>query len=92
MAMQGTEEQVFEPEGHSLAWTINNKLVSCYQLGNVEAYLKSPDLTNFGCSVPHAERREQCCRIYVEQGGRDSAPCWVNSAGCSSISSFCPDS
>lgn len=41
-----TEEQVFQPERKSLAWVINNKLLSCYKFKYVEVYFKEPDITN----------------------------------------------
>ena len=46
MAMEVTEKQVFQPERRSLAWTINNKLLSGYQFKYVEAYFLEPDITN----------------------------------------------
>ena len=45
-AMEVTEEQVFQPERVSLAWAINNKLLAGYQFKYVEAYFKSPNITN----------------------------------------------
>jgi PBSX family phage portal protein len=45
-AMEVTEKQVFIPERKSLAWTINNKLLNCYQFKYVEVYFKAPDITN----------------------------------------------
>ncbi len=45
-AMEVTEKQVFIPERKSLAWTINNKLLNCYQFKYVEVYFKDPDITN----------------------------------------------
>ena len=45
-AQEVTEEQVFQPERRSLAWTINNKLLNGYGLRYVEAYFLEPDITN----------------------------------------------
>jgi PBSX family phage portal protein len=45
-AMEVTEEQVFQPERVSLAWTVNNKLLSGYRFQYVEAYFKQPNITN----------------------------------------------
>jgi len=45
-ARQVTEEQVFQPERKSLAWAVNNKLLSCYHFKNVEVYFKEPDITS----------------------------------------------
>ena len=46
MAMEVTEEQVFQPERKSLAWAINNRLLNSYQFKYVEAYFLEPDITN----------------------------------------------
>jgi PBSX family phage portal protein len=45
-AREITEEQVFQPERNSMAWAINNKLLAGYQFKHVEAYFKSPTITN----------------------------------------------
>ncbi len=45
-AMEVTEEQVFQPERKSLAWTINNKLLNGYAFKYVEAYFLAPDISN----------------------------------------------
>lgn len=45
-AMEVTEKQVFQPERQSLAWVINNKLLSEYGFEHVEVYFKEPDITN----------------------------------------------
>jgi len=45
-AMEITEEQVFQPERASLAWVINHKLLKDYNFKYVEAYFKSPNVTN----------------------------------------------
>lgn len=45
-AQEITEKQVFQPERRSLAWAINNKLLSGYGLKYVEAYFHEPDITN----------------------------------------------
>jgi len=45
-AREVTEEQVFQPERESLAWAINNKLLEGYGFQHVEAYFKSPNITN----------------------------------------------
>lgn len=45
-AQEITEKQVFQPERRSLAWVINNKLLSGYGLKYVEAYFKEPDISN----------------------------------------------
>jgi PBSX family phage portal protein len=45
-AMEVTEEQVFQPERKSLAWVINNILLADYKFKHVEAYFKSPNITN----------------------------------------------
>ncbi len=45
-AMEVTEEQVFQPERKSLAWIINNKLLSCYRFKHVEYYFKEPNISN----------------------------------------------
>lgn len=45
-AMEVTEKQVFQPERQSLAWLINNKLLSEYCFEHVEVYFKEPDITN----------------------------------------------
>lgn len=41
-----TEKQVFQPERLSLAWIINNKLLSEYGFKHVEAYFLGPDISN----------------------------------------------
>lgn len=46
MAMEVTEEQVFQTERQSLAWIINNKLLNGYGFRNVEVYFKEPDISN----------------------------------------------
>jgi capsid portal protein len=46
MAMEVTEEQVFQPERKSLAWAINHRLLNDYKFKYVEVYFKEPDLTN----------------------------------------------
>ncbi len=45
-AREVTEEQVFQPERKSLAWTINNKLLNGYNFKYVEAYFLEPDISN----------------------------------------------
>ena len=45
-AMEVTEKQLFQPERRSLAWIINNKLLSGYGFQYVEAYFLEPDVTN----------------------------------------------
>lgn len=45
-AMEVTEKQVFQPERISLAWTINNKLLSEFGFKYVEAYFLEPDISN----------------------------------------------
>lgn len=45
-AQEVTEEQVFQPERKSLAWTINNRLLNDYQFRYVEAYFLEPDISN----------------------------------------------
>jgi PBSX family phage portal protein len=45
-AMEVTEKQVFQPERLSLAWVINNKLLSEYGFKYVEAYFLEPDISN----------------------------------------------
>ncbi len=46
MAMEVTEEQVFQPERESLAWVINNKLLGGYRFKYVEAFFKAPKISN----------------------------------------------
>ena len=46
MAMEVTEEQVFQPERKSLAWAINNRLLNGYGFKYVEAYFLEPDMSN----------------------------------------------
>ncbi|MDR1693383.1 MAG: phage portal protein [Oscillospiraceae bacterium] len=46
MAMEVTEKQVFQPERRSLAWAINHKLLSSYNLKYVEVYFLAPDISN----------------------------------------------
>ncbi len=41
-----TEQQVFQPERKSLAWTINNRLLNGYRFRYVEAYFLEPDISN----------------------------------------------
>lgn len=45
-AQEVTEQQVFQPERKSLAWTINNRLLNCYRFRYVEAYFLGPDINN----------------------------------------------
>lgn len=45
-AQSVTEEQVFQPQRKSLAWTINNRLLNGYQFKYVEVYFKEPDITD----------------------------------------------
>ena len=45
-AMEVTEEQVFQPERQSLAWTINNRLLNAYQFKFVEVFFRAPDISN----------------------------------------------
>ena len=45
-AQEVTEEQVFQPQRGSLAWLLNNKLLNGYQFKHVEAYFKTPNITN----------------------------------------------
>ena len=45
-AQEVTEEQVFQPERRSLAWTINNRLLNGYQFRYVEAYFLEPSISN----------------------------------------------
>ena len=45
-AQEVTEEQVFQPERKSLAWVVNNKLLTGYQFKYVEAYFLEPDISN----------------------------------------------
>jgi len=45
-AMEVTEKQVFQPERNSLAWTVNQKLLSGYRFRYVEAQFDEPDITN----------------------------------------------
>ena len=44
--MEVTEKQVFQPERKSLAWVINNKLLSEFGFKYVEAYFLEPDISN----------------------------------------------
>lgn len=46
MAMEVTEEQVFQPERNSLAWAVNNKLLNSYRFRYVEVYFLAPDISN----------------------------------------------
>ena len=46
VAMEVTEEQVFQPERQSLAWIINNRLLNAYRFKHVEVFFKSPDISN----------------------------------------------
>ncbi|MCM1530111.1 MAG: phage portal protein [Alistipes sp.] len=45
-AQEVTEEQVFQPERTSLAWIVNNKLLSSYRFKYVEVFFKEPNITN----------------------------------------------
>lgn len=45
-AQEVTEKQVFQPERKSLAWAVNNKLLTEYQFKFVEAYFLEPDINN----------------------------------------------
>lgn len=45
-AQEVTEEQVFQPERKSLAWTINHRLLNDCKFRYVEVYFKEPDITN----------------------------------------------
>lgn len=45
-AQEITEQQVFQPERKSLAWTINNRLLNCYNLKYTEVYFRAPDISN----------------------------------------------
>ncbi len=45
-AMEVTEKQVFQPERKSLAWVVNNKLLSEFGFKYVEAYFLEPDTSN----------------------------------------------
>jgi len=45
-AQEVTEKQVFQPERKSLAWTINNKLLSEFGFRYVEAYFLEPVISN----------------------------------------------
>lgn len=45
-AMEVTEKQVFQPERKSLAWVLNNKLLSEFGFKYVEAYFLEPDISN----------------------------------------------
>lgn len=45
-AMEVTEKQVFQPERKSLAWVVNNKLLSEFGFRYVEAYFLEPDISN----------------------------------------------
>lgn len=45
-AMEVTEKQVFQPERKSLAWAVNNRLLTEYQFKYVEAYFLEPDISN----------------------------------------------
>ncbi|MBQ8622652.1 MAG: phage portal protein [Oscillospiraceae bacterium] len=46
VAMEVTEEQVFQPERQSIAWIINNRLLNAYRFKHVEVFFKSPDISN----------------------------------------------
>ena len=46
MAMEVTEQQVFQPERISLAWAINNKLLAEYDFKYVEVNFNAPSITN----------------------------------------------
>ena len=45
-AQEITEQQVFQPERESLAWLLNNRILNSYQFRYVEAYFKTPNITN----------------------------------------------
>lgn len=45
-AMEVTEEQVFQPERRSLAWTINNRLLNDYAFKYCEVFFEQPDISN----------------------------------------------
>jgi PBSX family phage portal protein len=45
-AQEVTEEQVFQPERKSLAWSINNRLLNGYKFQHVEVYFLEPDISN----------------------------------------------
>ena len=45
-AQEITEAQVFQPERKSLAWIVNNKLLSDYRFKHVEAYFLEPKISN----------------------------------------------
>jgi len=45
-AIEVTEKQVFQPARNSLAWIINNKILSEYRFQYVEVYFKAPDISN----------------------------------------------
>lgn len=45
-AMEVTEEQVFQPERVSLAWTINHQLLNGYGFKYTEAYFLAPKISN----------------------------------------------
>jgi len=46
MAMEVTEEQVFQPERKRLAWVLNNKLLNGYGFKYVKAVFAEPDISN----------------------------------------------
>lgn len=45
-AQEITEQQVFQPERKSLAWTVNNRLLNCYNLKYTEVFFRAPDISN----------------------------------------------
>lgn len=45
-AQEITEQQVFQPERQSLAWTVNHILLNCYNLKYCEAYFEAPTISN----------------------------------------------
>ena len=45
-AQEITEQQVFQPERESLAWFLNNRILNGYQFKYVEAYFKTPNISN----------------------------------------------
>lgn len=46
-AIEITEQQVFIPERENLTWTINNKLLDCYNFKYVKAVFKNPKIVNY---------------------------------------------
>ncbi|MCD7934975.1 MAG: phage portal protein [Oscillospiraceae bacterium] len=45
-AQEVTEEQVFQPERRSLAWAVNNRLLSGYNFQYVEVFFQEPNISN----------------------------------------------